>query len=313
MGGKGGKPPPTTTTPHRVPRLVLTQLSADKREYVELTTEPGALASRATAALEAALHEHAAATGKPPPPLSIRGITRNTFTGEIHLHLVDQASVAAALALPSDVWVCDINPQLNLRRKIYPIIIHGMPTTFRPSSKVHVHDFIEESHGVLDTATKFVWANRYSIESGKPFCSMIVHLTDPVAANEAIRNRICFNHLLKVTERSTKRIKQCYKCLDFGHFAKACTETFRSCSHCARAHPFDECPSRAEPLCCVNCAQKFLETTYPGISTVTPSDLSVEQRKSCTHSPFSNSCPLRRKQVAHNAHISDIFDVDTNE
>lgn len=221
--------------------------------------------------------------------------------------------MSAVLALPSDAWVREINPKLGLRRKIYSIIIHGMPTSFDPSLRAHIQDFLEENHGVLDTATKLVWANRYSIESGKPFSSLIVHLTDPVAANAAIQNRVCFRHLLKVAERSTKRVRQCYQCLDFGHLAKACTESFRSCSYCAGAHPHKDCPKRSEPLCCVNCAQRFLEASYPGITTVTTSDLTAEQRKSCTHSPFSNSCPLRRKQVALNAHISDLFEVDANE
>ena len=119
--------------------------------------------------------------------------------------------------------------------------------------------------------------------------------------------------MLKVTERSTKRVKQCYQCLDFGHFAKNCVKAFRSCSHCAGAHAFDDCPKRAEPLCCVNCAQKFLEASFPGNETVKTIDLTSEQRKSCTHSPFSNSCPLRRAQVALKATINDLYDVTPNE
>lgn len=217
------------------------------------------------------------------------------------------------MALKSDSWVNEINPQLGLKRKNFPIIIHGMPTSFKPSSRSHIQEFIESNHGVLDTATKMTWANRYSIELGKPFSSLIVHLTDAAAANAAIRNRICYKHMLKVTERSTKRVKQCYQCLAFGHFAKACPENFRSCSHCAGAHPFEDCPKRAEPLCCVNCAQKYLEAIFPGVSTVKTSDLSPEQRGSCTHSPFSNSCPLRRQQMALKAQISDLYDLEPNE
>lgn len=179
--------------------------------------------------------------------------------------------------------------------------------------RAHVHDFIEENHGVLDTATRFFWANKYSIESGKPFSSLIVHLTDPEAANKAIQDCICFKHLLKVTERSTKRVKQCYQFLDFGHYAKACHEAFESCSHCAGAYPFDNCPKRAEPLCCVKCAQKFLEEALPGMSTATTSDLTPEKRVSCIHSPFSNACPIRRVHAAVKATISDLYKVDANE
>lgn len=148
---------------------------------------------------------------------------------------------------------------------------------------------------------------------GKPFSSLIIHLTDPAAANAAIRNRVCYKHVLKMTERSTKRVRQCYQCLAFGHHARSCTEEFRSCSHCAGAHAYDDCPKMAEPLCCVNCAQKYLETTFPGVTTVKTTDLTVEQRKSCTHSPFSNSCPLRQAQSALTAHISDLYEIDAHE
>lgn len=206
-----------------------------------------------------------------------------------------------------------INPLLVLKRKAYPIIIHGMPTSFNPHSREHLHDFIEDNGGVLDTCTRIVWANKYSIESGKPYSSLIVHLTDPVAANTDIRNQICYKHLLKVTEQSTKQVRQCYTCFDYSRHAITCPEKFRSCSHCAGTHAYEACSKRDEPLCCVNCAQKFLETTFPGITTVTTSDLTPEQRPSFTHSPFSNSCPLRRAQTALMAHVSDLFEAESNE
>lgn len=307
-----GKPPPAPTPP-KAPHIVLSKLSLDKANYVELDTDASSLALRATTAIKAALREQASLDGTTPPSVSVRGITRNTFTGDIQIHLDSLSSLQAILALKSDIWVDDVHPRLGLKRKVYPIIVHGVPTSFNPHNCEHVHNFLEDNHGVLDSSIKLVWANKYSIESGKPFSSLIIHLTDPTAANAAIRNRICFKHVLKVTERSTKRVKQCYQCLDYGHFAKSCTENFRSCSHCAGAHPFESCPKRAEPICCVNCAQKFLEASMPGVLTATTSDLTPDQRKSCTHSPFSNSCPLRRPHSAAMAKISDYFEVDSNE
>lgn len=177
------------------------------------------------------------------------------------------------MALRSDDWVNKVNPQLGLKRKAYPIIIHGIPTTFKPSSRAHVHELIKDNHGVLDSATRIVWAKKFSIEAGKPFSSLIIHLTDPAAANQAINNHVCFKHLLKVTEKLTKQVRQYYQCLDFGHLAKTCPESFRSCSHCAGAHPFEDCPKREEPICCVNCTQKFPEASFPGVATATTTDL----------------------------------------
>lgn len=307
------KNPPAASTPPKAPRLVLSQSSSVRDRFVELNTDASALASRANVALKEAFLNQSSRDGNPPPPFTIRAITRNNYTGDLQLHFDSQASLKAVLALRSDTWVSDINPLLTLKQKVYPIIIHGMPTSFNPHSRVQVHDFIKNNQGVLDTCTRIVWANKYSIESGKPYSSLIVHLTDPVAANTAIRNRICFRHLLKVTERSTKGVRQCYTCLDYGHHAKTCPESFRSYSHCAGAHTYKACSKRDKPLCCVNCTQKFLGVSFPGITTVTTSDLTPEQRASCIHSPFSNSCPLRRAQTAPMAHVSDLYEIESNE
>lgn len=312
-GAKSKKPHQAPPPPPQSLKLTLNQLASREEGFVKMTSNASQLTLRAEKALISALREHAEDCNSPPPPLRLRGISRNAFTGDIHLHLTTQESLRAVLSLKSDAWVEGINPGLGLRRKVYPIIVHGIPTTFNPASKRHLKEFIQENHGALDTATKMTWANRYSIEAGKPFSSLIIHLTDPAAANTAIRNRICFKHLLKVTEKSTKRVKQCYKCLDFGHFAKACPEDFRSCSHCAGAHPFDDCPKRAEPLCCVNCAQKYLEVAFPGDSTVSTSKLEPEQRRTCTHSPFLNLCPIRKAQAALTAHVSDFYNTRVNE
>lgn len=311
--GPKGKKPPSVPSPPPAPKLTLSQISVDRADFVELATDAELLASRATSALSAALKEQAKTTSRPPPPLVIRGITRNVFTGEINLHLNHQDSLRAALSLKSDAWVANINPDLTLKRRIYPIIVHGVPTTFKPESRAHTLDFVMENHGVLDTATKMVWANKHSIESGKPFSSLIIHLTDPAAANQAIANRICFKHTLKLTDKSTKRIKQCYTCLDFGHFAKSCSEAVRACSHCAGQHHYQACTKLANPVRCVNCIHHTLDTEFSSNPDATIRDMSDTQTALCAHSAFSNQCPLRRLQVAKNAHMSDYYDIPSHE
>lgn len=306
---KGKKPPPAP----QAPRLTLSQVAADKADFVEIMTDAGTLASRATRALSFALEEQATATTSPFRAPTLRGITRNAFTGDIHLHLNSQESLKSILALSSDTWVMAINPGLCLKRRVYPVIVHGIPTTFNPGSRSHVRDLIDENHGVLDTATKFVWANKHSIELGKPFSSLIIHLTDPIAANNAITNRVCFKHILKVTEKSTKRIRQCYTCLDFGHYAKTCSEKLRACSHCAGNHRYETCTKMTEPVRCVNCIHHTLDTDFADKPEANIYDLSDAQRALCAHSVFSNQCPLRRIQVAKHAHLSDVYEIPSHE
>lgn len=310
--GAKRKKPPSAPIPPRSPQLTLSQVSADKDDFVEISTEAGLLASRALIAIIEALQDHEGLTGTTAPQVKVRGITRNSFTGDIHLHLDNQESLKAVMALKTDSWVTVIHPAHTLRRRVYPIIIHGIPTTFDPSSQAHTHDFIEENHGVLDTMTRIVWANKFSIESNKPFSSLIVYLTDPAAANQAITNRVCFRHMLKVTEKSTKRIKQCYNCLDFGHYAKSCTLGHQTCSHCAGAHHYRDCTKLSSPIRCANCTHHTLDTEFPDNSQANIYNLNAAQKAACSHSAFSNTCHLRRLQVAKNSHMSDLYDIPSH-
>lgn len=48
---------------------------------------------------------------------------------------------------------------------------------------------------------------------------------------------------------------QCTKCLGFGHTKVVCRENDELCSHCGKAHSWDNCKARKEglPLKCKNC------------------------------------------------------------
>lgn len=152
----------------------------------------------------------------PPPLFSIQGIQRNPFTWDIQLQLNSQYGIKAVLKVNKRPWVTEVNPRLGLKWKVYPSIFHGISTMFHQTSSTGIQNFIDETHGVLDTATGVIWANKYSIKSGKPFFSMIVHLTDPVAANSAIRNCIYYKHMLNATEDRPKKSSDAIKALILG-------------------------------------------------------------------------------------------------
>lgn len=311
-GAKGKQPTlsPSTTqgsTAHLSPAL------NRQAQVRRMSTEAGLLASRVLSAINNALQEQASVANHQAPLAVVQGISRNLFTGDIQIHLNSQESLKAILALKSDTWVAVLNPNLGLIRKVYRVIVHGVPTTFKPGSTPHLQSFLRENHGVLDTATRMAWANKHSIKTGKPFSSLIIHLTDPVAANQAIRNRICHKHMLKVTEKSIKRIKQCYTCLDFVHCAKTCSGSIRTCSHCAGLHHYQDCTKRADPIRCVNCTHHILETEFPDNLLATIKDMSESQTNLCRHSAFSNQCPLRQIQVAKNAHMIDYYETLPHE
>ncbi|XP_023225009.1 uncharacterized protein PF11_0207-like [Centruroides sculpturatus] len=50
---------------------------------------------------------------------------------------------------------------------------------------------------------------------------------------------------------------RCFKCLNFGHFAKECQEKEQVCSHCNGAHIYKDCVKEG-PATCINCVRNSL-------------------------------------------------------
>ncbi|KAG0140004.1 hypothetical protein CROQUDRAFT_20864, partial [Cronartium quercuum f. sp. fusiforme G11] len=151
-------------------------------------------------------------------------------------------------------WVKEINPSLKLKSKIYPIIVHGVRTTFDPSNRSHLESLMSDNRGLLDSLQRVIWSNQTSIDAKKSHSSIIIHLTRPTEANLAILNKVSFRGELLRTEHSYCHILQCHQCLDFGHMARTCPNN-TLCTHCGRSHAFSECDSRDDPLTCANCLQ----------------------------------------------------------
>lgn len=62
-------------------------------------------------------------------------------------------------------------------------------------------------------------------------------------------------------------IRQCYKCLGFGHEARNCDQQ-QSCGYCAEGHDTRTCPRRTEPRC-INC-KEGPNGAHPAYSTQCP-------------------------------------------
>ncbi|KAI8437790.1 hypothetical protein MSG28_012021 [Choristoneura fumiferana] len=58
--------------------------------------------------------------------------------------------------------------------------------------------------------------------------------------------------MLYATDQSP--IKQCYRCLGYGHFARECSAKW-ACGHCAEEHDTRQCPARDQPPVCIGCVR----------------------------------------------------------
>ena len=144
-------------------------------------------------------------------------------------------------------WVPLFSRELTLRRPVYAIIAHQVPTTFDPSSNDDFEDLQSSNPGILDSLARVMWACP-NLDTTKKFSSLVLHLHNPRDANKAIINSISYNGTLLATEKSRRSVLQCHHCQRFGHTAARCSAQ-KSCGRCAGPHLTTECRCTTSPPC----------------------------------------------------------------
>lgn len=85
--------------------------------------------------------------------------------------------------------------------------------------------------------------------------------------------------------RDHVKVKQCYKCLAFGHLAKDCSGNAR-CGHCAGDHELKNCPDRMREACCFNCkANKYTDIAHTAVD--------------------GSKCPILKKRLTDKVHMTN--------
>lgn len=275
-----------TSLPPKIPSIVLKQ--AIPSAPVELKTGAEVLSAKINSALKKAcqLAEQ--------PCFKIRATSVNHSSGEIliHLHKAEEAAFAADGQL---LWLPLVNPGLRLKVKTYPIIVHGIPTSFDITRNPAVAEFQNDNPEAMSSLQSLNWANQVSIREGKPFSSLIIHLSDPNEANLAIQNKIAFQSVLKLAEISTRRVVQCYSCMAFGHLAAKCSAKLGRCSHCAQNRRSEVCPLNDLPASCANCLDMVVEEGQKTEPAFNADSITDEDFVAISHSSLSNRCPLRQQ------------------
>ena len=72
-------------------------------------------------------------------------------------------------------------------------------------------------------------------------------------------------------------IKRCYKCQEYGHYAKECTEQAPVCGKCGEEHNTWDCESQTNR--CINCVRSKCENFLHATSSIECPTLIMQQEK----------------------------------
>jgi hypothetical protein len=236
---------PRNHRPGRNPELELTLVQANPSQPVFSTTH--------FPELKAKIERILADTGigkAAGDPIAIRTISRHPSKDLIiALHCKEDAHILRSRA-PS--WVPTLSTQLSLRRPLYPVICHRIPTDFEPTTIEGLAELKAAAAGGLESLEKAVWANPKNLlpDSGPPKVnsSIIIYLADPIEANNIIRFGLPFRATQHPAEKSRRSLIQCHKCQHFGHTAARCSSP-PACGRCAAPHATTDCHCPETPPC----------------------------------------------------------------
>lgn len=128
-----------------------------------------------------------------------------------------------------------------MKRPIYPVVVHGIPTSFNPVSPDHLRMLEAMNPDTFKTPPLFVkWISQQSVQRGTSQSSIRIGFSSLDQANEAVKNKIFYGRFNKQTEHGRATKARFMNCLQDGHTSKHCKEP-GLCPYCAENHPADTC------------------------------------------------------------------------
>lgn len=167
--------------------------------------------------------------------VSIRAVSRHASKDLIiTAHTLEDMNL-----LRNKPWLTHFSEKLTIRKPIYAVIVHRIPTTFEPNKPEAIAELQDNNPGALTSLIKVMWANpKKALATGaekKKHSSAVLHLEDPIQANNLMSRYCVFQGETHPTEKSRRSLLSCHKCANWGHTAARCLAP-PSCARCAGKH-----------------------------------------------------------------------------
>ena len=222
-------PPPPCMRAHF--DLTLTQKSRNHPVLTELSSQD--LSDRIYAALREADCWHEIRPISPDSEGSgelclapcIRAVGRHR-SGNLWILVVSEA-VRDMLIGSIHEWLPQLSDSLTYIPKTYPVLIHGMPTSFDTShDSPNINALLDVNLDIiLHPSTlqhvEFLICNPGCLQH-KTHSSVVLHFMDPTVANDCIAHQVSLHGQLLSMVKFIRHPPRCYSCHQLGHFAQAC-------------------------------------------------------------------------------------------
>ena len=223
--------------------------------------------------IETAIHTHHGYS-----PSDISGVTQ-LKSGDVRITAKDEAT--ARKIRESTEWLKIFGAGAKAVEKSYGIIIDDVriqETDGLSWEQLSRRLEAENERNVPGIKIKHGCWLRARLATTQKSASAVIQLASKEHANYIIDNGLMFGaRLLGCQKYDEKcRLRQCFKCYQYRHTWKQCTEKIQLCGYCAGPHNLNECPK----------------------TNVTPREAPKCPACGGSHVSWSTSCPKRQEEMA---------------
>jgi hypothetical protein len=185
--------------------------------------------------------------------------TRQLRSGDLCVSLPSEVCAQGLRDLQNE-WIGGLAPRAVVSRRTYGVLMHGVAVKgFDVSDPATRASLIRQNCQVHDLEIlRLTWLTNPAITK-KTVSSVVMEIVNPRTANAIIDSGIYWNKQHLAVERYDPacRLRQCFKCQQFGHIGPQCHSKER-CGWCAGPHNSRSCSHNKDDtkVCCSNCRSK---------------------------------------------------------
>ncbi|KAH9048211.1 hypothetical protein EDB84DRAFT_1557007 [Lactarius hengduanensis] len=148
------------------------------------------------------------------------------------------------------IFTKDFDPDTSIRKRVHPVVIPRIPTTFDPGNPEHLQE-IKLANRIPDKNIKAArWIKpEYRRMPGQRFAHAIFSFSSAAEANRALRDCLYICNVRTFPKKLKFEPKQCMKCQKWGHYAAECHAQYDTCGTCGNKHKTKDCTEEYKRFC----------------------------------------------------------------